>query len=249
MPVLELRDVVKRYGDGPTEVAALDRVSLAVDEGEMVAVMGPSGSGKSTVLHLAAGLEPVTAGQVCVRGRDLSGRSAVELAALRRRELGVVFQRYNLVPTLTAVENVLLPLEFDGRPRRAARALAEAALARVGLSRPYDRFPDDLSGGEQQRVAVARAVAGERRLILADEPTGALDTITGDLVVELLASLRDDGVAVVLVTHEPRFASWADRAVFLRDGAVVDRTAAAPRAAVATAASTDLDVAGAGGGR
>ena len=128
MPVLELRDVVKRYGDGPTEVVALDHVTLTIEPGEMVAVMGPSGSGKSTVLHLAAGMEPVTAGQVCVDGRDLAGLSAADLAALRRRELGVVFQRYNLVPTLTALENVLLPLEFDGRSRRAARAVAEAAL-------------------------------------------------------------------------------------------------------------------------
>ena len=230
MPVLELREVVKRYGAGPTEVIALDHVSLTVDAGELVAVMGPSGSGKSTILHLAGGLDTASAGAVLVGGRDVAGLSATARAALRRRQVGFVFQRYNLVPTLTALENVLLPLEFDGRPSRASRGQAESALERVGLSRPFDRFPDDLSGGEQQRVAIARAVAGDRRLILADEPTGALDTITGDLVIELLAELREAGAAVVLVTHEPRYASWADRVAFLRDGAVVDESVAAPRA-------------------
>ncbi len=230
MPVLELRDVVKRYGAGATEVVALDEVSLTVEAGEFVAVMGPSGSGKSTVLHLAGGLDTASAGTVLVGGRDMAGLSAVDLAALRRQQVGFVFQRYNLVPTLTAVENVLLPLEFDGRSGREGRRQAEAALARVGLSRPFDRFPDDLSGGEQQRVAIARAVAGSRALILADEPTGALDTITGDLVIELLAELRDAGTALVLVTHEPRYASWADRVVFLRDGAIVDESVAAPGA-------------------
>ena len=195
MPVLELRDVVKRYGAGPTEVVALDHVSLAVEPGELVAVMGPSGSGKSTVLHLAGGLDLASAGEVLVGGRDLATLPATDLAALRRRRVGFVFQHYNLVPTLTARENVLLPLEFDGRPGREARRLADASLERVGLSGPFDRFPDDLSGGEQQRVAIARAVAGDRDLVLADEPTGALDTITGDLVIELLAGLRDAGTA------------------------------------------------------
>ena len=247
MPVLELRDVVKRYGAGATEVVALDGVSLAVEPGELVAVMGPSGSGKSTVLHLAGGLDTASAGTVLVDKRDVAGLSATELAALRRRQVGFVFQRYNLVPTLTALENVLLPLEFDGRPRKECRAEAEAALERVGLSRPHDRFPDDLSGGEQQRVAIARAVAGSRRLVLADEPTGALDTITGDLVIELLAELRDAGAAVVLVTHEPRYASWADRVVFLRDGAVVDESVAAPRATDSPALAAPA--AGAGAGR
>ena len=246
MPVLELSNVVKRYGAGPTEVVALDGVSLAVEPGELVAVMGASGSGKSSVLHLAGGLDLPTAGRVLVEGRDLAGLSTTALAAVRRRQVGLVFQRYNLVPALTAVENVLLPLEFDGRPGRAARRLAEAALERVGLSRPFDRFPDELSGGEQQRVAIARAVTGDRRLVLADEPTGALDTVTGDLVIELLADQAAAGTAVVLVTHEPRFASWADRVVFLRDGRVVDESVAPPPA---TAPANPAAPAGAGSGR
>jgi putative ABC transport system ATP-binding protein len=246
MPVLELSNVVKRYGAGPTEVVALDGVSLTVEPGELVAVMGASGSGKSTVLHLAGGLDLPTAGRVLVEGRVLAGLSTTALAAVRRRQVGFVFQRYNLVPALTAVENVLLPLEFDGRPGREARRLAEAALDRVGLSRPFDRFPDELSGGEQQRVAVARAVTGDRRLVLADEPTGALDTVTGDLVIELLAGQAAAGTAVVLVTHEPRFASWADRVVFLRDGRVVDESVAPPPA---TAPANPAAPAGAGSGR
>ena len=230
IPVLELCDVVRRFGAGPTEVVALDGVSLAVEPGELVAVMGASGSGKSTVLHLAGGLDRPTAGRVLIEGRDLAALSATGLAAVRRRQVGFVFQRYNLVPALTAVENVLLPLEFDGRPGREARRLAEASLERVGLSRPFDRFPDELSGGEQQRVAIARAVTGDRRLLLADEPTGALDTVTGDLVIGLLVELVAAGAGVVLVTHEPRFASWADRVVFLRDGRVVDESVAPPPA-------------------
>jgi putative ABC transport system ATP-binding protein len=143
---------------------------------------------------------------------------------VRRRQVGYVFQRYNLVPSLTAVENVMLPLEFGGMPTRQARAAAVAAIERVDVSQPFDRFPDDLSGGERQRVAIARAIAGERDAILADEPTGALDTITGDLVIELLAGLAAAGTSIVLVTHEPRFASWADRVVFMRDGRVVDES-------------------------
>src|SRR5262245_14576948 len=228
MPVLEMQAVVKRYGAGHNEVLALDHVSLVVEPGEVVAVMGPSGSGKSTVLHLAGGLEAPTTGTVLVDGRDVATLSAVGLADLRRRKVGFVFQRLNLVPSLTAAENVALPLEFDGLPRRAARREADAALERVGLPHPYDRFPDDLSGGEQQRVAIARALAGPRVLVLADEPTGALDTVTGDLIVELLAAQAAGGTGVVLVTHEPRYASWADRVVFLRDGAVVDEAVAAP---------------------
>jgi putative ABC transport system ATP-binding protein len=242
MPVLELCDVVRRFGAGPTEVVALDGVSLAVEPGELVAVMGASGSGKSTVLHLAGGLDRPTAGRVLIEGRDLATLSATASAAVRRRQVGFVFQRYNLVPALTAVENVLLPLEFDRRPKEARR-LAEASLERVGLPRPFNRFPDELSGGEQQRVAIARAVAGDRRLVLADEPTGALDTVTGDLVIELLVDLAGAGTAVVLVTHEPRFASWADRVVFLRDGRVVDESVAPPPAPGSPAP------AGAGSGR
>jgi putative ABC transport system ATP-binding protein len=224
-PILELTDVVKRYGAGTTEVRALTNVSLAVEPGELVALMGPSGSGKSTLLHLAGGLERPTAGRVVVAGRDLDAEDAAGLAALRRRTVGYVFQRLNLVPTLTAVENVTLPLEMDGVAPKKARAEAVDTLRSVGVDGPLDRYPDDLSGGQQQRVAVARAVVGDRRLILADEPTGSLDSVTADLVIELLANLvTDRGCSVVLVTHEPRFASWADRIVRVRDGLLTEET-------------------------
>lgn len=226
-PALELDAVTKHYGTGETEVRALTDVSLTVGRGELVAVMGPSGCGKSTLLHLAGGLEDPNAGKVRVAGLDVPSMGATERASLRRTEVGYVFQRLNLVVTLTALENVMLPLELEGVRRRAARDQAREALARVGLDHRIDRFPDDFSGGQQQRIAVARALVGGRRLILADEPTGALDTITGDRVVELLAALPGEtGAAVVLVTHEPRYASWADRVVFLRDGRVVDESRA-----------------------
>jgi len=224
---IELRDVVKVYGSGPNGVRALDGVSLTVARGEFVAISGPSASGKSTLLHLAGGLDTPTSGTVRVRGEDLAHLRAAELARVRRRQVGYVFQRYNLVPSLTAVENVMLPLEFGGMPTRQARDAAVVAIERVGISRPFNRFPDDLSGGERQRVAIARAIAGQRDAILADEPTGALDTITGDLVIELLAELSAAGTSVVLVTHEPRFATWADRVVFMRDGCIVDQSVAA----------------------
>jgi putative ABC transport system ATP-binding protein len=173
-----------------------------------------------------------------VSGRALDERGPAELAELRRREVGYVFQRLNLVMALTGVENVMLPLELDGWAPRRARAAAIQALAAVGLDGPVDRYPDDFSGGQQQRIAIARAIVGERRLLLADEPTGALDTLTGDSVVELLATLsRERGMAIVLVTHDPRFASWADRVVSLRDGRIVEESVA-PRTEAELAAVT-----------
>jgi putative ABC transport system ATP-binding protein len=224
-PALELLDIVKRYGAGTTEVRALTDVTLTVEPGEFVAVMGPSGSGKSTLLHLAGGLERPSAGRVKVGGADLDDLDLGGLAALRRQRVGFVFQRLNLVPTLTAVENVMLPLELDGIGRKAARREAVDALGRVGIDGPLDRYPDDLSGGQQQRVAIARAIVGERSLLLTDEPTGALDSITADAVIELLASLvTERGCSLVLVTHEPRFASWADRIVRVRDGRLTEET-------------------------
>jgi putative ABC transport system ATP-binding protein len=222
---LELIDVVKRYGTGPTEVRALSHVSLEVEPGEFVAIMGPSGSGKSTLLHLAGGLELPSAGRVLVDGIDLDTLDAAGLARLRREHVGIVFQQLNLVPTLTAVENVMLPLELSGIAIRDARAQAEEALRAVGIDGPLNRFPDDLSGGQQQRVAIARGIVGPRRLLLADEPTGALDSVTADATVELLARLVNEaGAALVLVTHEPRFAAWADRIVRVRDGELTEDT-------------------------
>lgn len=224
-PALDLIDVVKRYGSGPTEVRALTNVSVSVEPGEFLAVMGPSGSGKSTLLHLAGGLEPPTAGRVLLDGIDLDTLDAAGLATVRRKVVGYVFQRLNLVPTLNAVENVMLPLELDGVSSKAARAEAVDALRRVAVDGPLDRYPDDLSGGQQQRVAIARAIVGNRRVILADEPTGALDSVTADMVIELLASLvTERQCALVLVTHEARFASWADRIVRVRDGLLTEET-------------------------
>ena len=220
-PVCELRFVTKTFVDGDTTVTAVDALDLTISAGEFVALMGPSGSGKSTVLNLAGGLDRATAGQVLVHGIDLSTASAARLAELRRRHVGYVFQRLNLLPTLSALENVMLPLELDGTSPGLARRAAAEALAAVGLVDRAKHFPDQLSGGQQQRVAIARALVGRRDLVLADEPTGALDTVTGDAVIELLARQCERGCAVLLVTHEPRFAASADRVVTLRDGRIV----------------------------
>jgi len=224
MTVLELRAVERTHRSGETVVHALRGVDLTVAAGELVAVMGPSGSGKSTLLNLAGGLDDPTAGAVRVEDVDLGTLSRAELAALRRRSIGYVFQDFNLIPALTAAENVALPRELDGAGVRDARRDALAALEAVGIAEVADRFPDELSGGQQQRVAIARALVGERRLVLADEPTGALDSHTGELVLRLLRARCEAGAAGVLVTHEARHAAWADRVVFLRDGAMVDDT-------------------------
>jgi putative ABC transport system ATP-binding protein len=229
MSMLELRQVSKVYGVGAAEVHALDRVSLRVDEGAMVAVMGPSGSGKSTLLTIAGSLEEPTEGEVLVRGTALAGMSRNEKARLRRRTIGYVFQDYNLLPGLTAAENVSLPLELDGLSARKARAAGLAALKELGLAERAERYPDQLSGGERQRVAIARAVVGERRLLLADEPSGALDSGNAEAVMRLVHdACKNGGMAAVVVTHDAQLASWADRVVFLRDGRVADQTAPAP---------------------
>jgi putative ABC transport system ATP-binding protein len=228
--VLEIRDLTRVHGQGESEVHALRGVSLTVESGELVAVMGPSGSGKSTLLTIAGGLDSPTGGTVTIEGTEISGLSRKDLAALRRRSVGYVFQDFNLIPALTAAENVALPRELDGDSTRAARKLALAALDEVGIPELADRFPDDMSGGQQQRIAIARAIVGNRRLVLADEPTGALDTETGEQVLRLLRSRCDAGAAGVLVTHEARHAAWADRVVFLRDGLMIDETGRAPDA-------------------
>ncbi len=220
--VLELHDVHRTHGSGETATRALCGVSLRVRPGELVAIMGPSGSGKSTLLNLAGGLDLPTDGEVVVEGAPLSELSHRELSALRRRTIGYVFQDFNLLPSLTAAENVALPLELDGTGIRTARRAALASLADVGVADLAKRFPDELSGGQQQRVAIARALVGERRLVLADEPTGALDSQTGEAVLRVLRARVDAGAAGLLVTHEARHAGWADRVIFLRDGVVVD---------------------------
>ncbi len=222
--VLQLQHVTRIHGTGPTEVRALHEVGFAAYAGELVAVMGPSGSGKSTLLTLAGGLDTPTTGTVQVEGVDLAALGQKGRAAMRRTSIGYVFQDFNLIPALTAAENVALPLELDGNGVRSARKSARAALEEVGLADLGGRFPDEMSGGQQQRVAIARAIVGERRLILADEPTGALDSETGEDVLRLIRARCDAGAAGVLVTHEARHAAWADRVVFLRDGVVVDES-------------------------
>jgi putative ABC transport system ATP-binding protein len=226
--MLEMRQVSKVYGSGAAEVHALREVDLSVRAGELVAVMGPSGSGKSTLLTIAGTLEEASDGEVLIGDRDVARMSRNDRARLRRRSIGYVFQDFNLIPGLSAVENVALPLELDGVRVKPAHAAALEALTRLDLAERAERFPDELSGGESQRVAIARAVVGERHLLLADEPTGALDSVNGEAVMRLLRSACRDGVAGVVVTHDAQLASWADRVVFLRDGRVVDQTAPRP---------------------
>jgi putative ABC transport system ATP-binding protein len=229
-PMLQMSGVTREHRQGEAVVHALRGVDLSVSPGELVAVMGPSGSGKSTLLHIAGGLDTPSSGAVVVDGRDLAQLSATQVAAVRRRSIGYVFQDLNLLPSLTALENVSLPLELDGARGGLARRAARDALEEVGVGHLAGRFPDDMSGGQQQRVAIARALVGPRRLLLADEPTGALDSQTGEEVLRVLRARCEAGAAGVLVTHEARHAAWADRVVFLRDGVVVDQSGPVPGA-------------------
>lgn len=220
--LLRLRDVSRVHGQGPVRVRALDRVDLTLRAGELVAIMGPSGSGKSTLLTIAGGLDAPSEGDVEVEGRSIVGASTSALARMRRRSIGYVFQDLNLIPTLTAAENVALPLELDGASRRSALRSARKSIDDLELGDLVDRFPDEMSGGQQQRIAIARALVGPRRVLLADEPTGALDSQTGEAVLRLLRRRIDRGAAGLLVTHDARHAAWADRIVHLRDGSVID---------------------------
>jgi putative ABC transport system ATP-binding protein len=220
--LLELDEISKSYGEGTNAVRALEDINLSVDEGHLVAVMGPSGSGKSTLLTIAGSLEDPTSGEVRIAGVALSSMSRNNKARLRRRTVGYVFQDFNLLPGLTAAENVALPLELDGVSGRKSHAAGLAALDALGIADRADRYPDQLSGGERQRVAIARAIVGERRLLLADEPSGALDTANGEAVMQIIRDACQRGIAAVVVTHDAHLASWADRVVLLRDGRVVD---------------------------
>jgi putative ABC transport system ATP-binding protein len=226
--VLELREVSKTYGQEPDKVHALVGVDLSVRAGEMVGVMGPSGSGKSTLLTIAGSLEDPTNGEVRVCGTALAGMPEDRKARLRRRVIGYVFQDFNLLPGLTAVENAALPLELDGVAVPKARAAGLAALEALGVAGRANRFPDQLSGGERQRVAIARAVVGDRRLLLADEPSGALDSVNAGEVMRLLHEACQRGVAAVVVTHDAQLAAWADRVVLLRDGRMTGQTTRPP---------------------
>lgn len=215
---LELENITCVFGSGARQVTALDSVNLQLQPGELVAVMGPSGSGKSTLLNVAGLLQPPTSGRVLLDGADASQLSKAKAAIARRRHLGLVFQHFNLVSSLTVGENVSLPLELDGLSPAQCREAAEQALNEVGLDGTIDRFPEEISGGQAQRVAIARALIGPRKVLLADEPTGALDTSTGEEIMKVLRARIDAGASGILVTHEPRFAGWADRVVMVRDG-------------------------------
>ncbi|AIY01068.1 putative ABC-type antimicrobial peptide transport system, ATPase component [Arthrobacter sp. PAMC 25486] len=223
-PVLEIRNACRVHGERELAVQALADATIAIQPGEFVAVMGPSGSGKSTLLHLAGGLDVPTAGQVLVEGTDLATLSIAQRAVIRRRSAGYVFQDFNLLPALTAAENVAFPLELDGWSKKKARQAALASLDDTGVAELADRRPEDMSGGQAQRVAIARALVGPRRLLLADEPTGALDSTNGTAVLRLLREKADNGAAVLMVTHEARYAAWTDRTLFLRDGRIIDQS-------------------------
>ena len=223
--ILELRKVSKIYGEGAAEVHALVAVDLVVGDGELVAIMGPSGSGKSTLLTMAGTLEEPSGGEVLIGGVATAGMSRNDRARIRRRSVGYVFQDFNLLAGLTAAENVALPLELDGVNQKTAHRAALSAMRQLDIEAKADRFPDELSGGERQRVAIARSIVGDRNLLLADEPTGALDSVNGEAVMRMLRNACQAGIAGVIVTHDAQLASWADRVVFLRDGRIVDQTA------------------------
>ncbi len=218
--VLSMRRVGKTHGSGVQRVDALVSIDLDLMPGELVAVTGRSGSGKTTLLNMAGALDEPTTGEVVVAGKSLASMSKNELARIRRVAVGYVFQQFNLLPSLTAAENISLPLELDGTRPSEARALAESALDEVEMAGMADRYPDQLSGGEQQRVAIARGLVGPRSVLLADEPTGALDEATSESILKLLRSRCDVGAAALMVTHEPAYAAWADRVVRLRDGRI-----------------------------
>jgi len=232
--MIALRDVHKVYRQGEADVPALGGVTLDIPAGAFVSIMGPSGSGKSTLLHLMGGLDAPSRGEVIIDGTPISRMTDDEITIFRRRKIGFVFQFFNLLPTYTAEENVALPLVLDRRPARDVRRRVDEALERVGLAQRRRHRPDELSGGEMQRVAIARALAIEPLLILADEPTGNLDTRTGEQILDLIQEAnRGRGCTVVLVTHDSRAAAYADRIVYLKDGVVVTATVADVRSPAA----------------
>jgi len=220
-PILEARQIVKELGQGEGKVQALKSVDLSLYEGEFTLLMGPSGSGKTTLLSILGCLLTPTSGMLTLAGEKVANRSAEELADLRRRHLGFIFQSYNLFPTLSALDNVRLGLDVRGIPARECKERAAAALIEVGLGHRLNAYPGTLSGGEKQRVAIARAIAPEPPVILADEPTAALDTENGFSVMELLQRIaRKDGRAVLAVTHDPRTIPFADRVIEIEDGRI-----------------------------
>lgn len=219
---LVIESVTKTFRDGAQQVKALDKVSLTLEPGELVAVMGRSGSGKTTLLNIAGTLDQPDEGRILLNGANPAELDAGGQAKLRRTHVGFIFQEYNLIPSLTVAENIALPLELDGISVSDSREQVLAILEEMQLSDIADAFPSEISGGQAQRVAIARAVVGPRNLILADEPTGALDTATGEEIMSLLRARITGQTAGLLVTHEPRFAAWADRTITLRDGKILE---------------------------
>jgi putative ABC transport system ATP-binding protein len=233
-PVVSAEDVTRRYGEGDTAVDALRGVSLTVQPGELVAVMGPSGSGKSTLMHILAALDKPTSGRVEIAGEDVGALSDTEVTMLRRRHIGFVFQFYNLLPMLTAEENVLLPLSIAGE--KPEKGFYDGLITRVGLKDRRTHRPAELSGGQQQRVAIARALVSRPTIVLADEPTGNLDSTTGQEILELLrAATEEYGQTTVMVTHDAGAAAIADRILFLADGLIVDELTRSEPAAILAA--------------
>lgn len=225
--MIRLENVAKVYSPGtPAEVVALHDVSLRIADGEFVAIMGPSGSGKSTLMNLIGCLDVPTAGRCLIDGIDVATLDATGRARLRLDKLGFVFQGFHLLTRMTALENVMLPLAYAGVPRRERRVLAEKALADVGLGERMRHRPSELSGGQQQRVAIARALINRPPVLLADEPTGALDTRTGHEILRLFKRLQLAGHTIILITHDPQVAQAADRALHIRDGALAEELAA-----------------------
>ncbi len=219
--MIELKDIYKIYSDGDSEIRALDGVSLHISKGEFVAIVGSSGSGKSTCMNIIGCLDTPTSGKYYLNGNDVSELGEKELAHIRNRELGFVFQQYNLIPKLNILENVELPLLYKGVKSHKRRELALAALERVGLEDRCSKLPSQLSGGQQQRVSIARALAGNPPVILADEPTGALDSKTGKDVIEFLKKLNAEGTTVVLITHDKEIAAQIKRVVSIKDGKII----------------------------
>lgn len=219
--MIELRNIYKIYSDGDSEIRALDGVSLHVSKGEFVAIVGSSGSGKSTCMNIIGCLDIPTSGEYHLNGSDVSCMDDKQLAHIRNRELGFVFQQYNLIPKLTVLENVELPLLYKGVKSHARREMALKALERVGLADRYSKYPSQLSGGQQQRVSIARALAGNPPVILADEPTGALDSKTGKDVLEFLKQLNREGTTIVLITHDNSIAEQIKRVVRIHDGKII----------------------------
>ncbi len=219
--MIELKDIYKIYGDGDSEIRALDGINLSIAEGEFVAIVGQSGSGKSTAMNIIGCLDVPTSGQYLLDGEDVSGMNEIQLADIRSRRLGFIFQQYNLIPKLSVLENVELPLIYKAMKPEERRNRAMSALEKVGLPDRADKYPSQLSGGQQQRVSIARALAGDPHLILADEPTGALDSKTGKDVLDFISALNDEGKTVVLITHDMSVAQRAKRIVRIQDGKIV----------------------------